>query len=72
MKVTIASQKDQGVTKYQISYRIKGKSWKNITVTKTKKTIKKLKKGKKYQVRVRAYGPTGYGAYSKVITVKIK
>ena len=45
------------------------------TTTKNKtKTIKKLKKGKQYQIRVRAYksvsGSKYYGAWSKVKTTK--
>ena len=41
---------------YQIQYRQKGKtSWKSINTSSREKTIKSLKKGKRYQVRVRAY-----------------
>ena len=41
---------------YQVAYRVKGtKKWKTITTGKQIKTLKSLKKGKKYQVRVRAY-----------------
>jgi hypothetical protein len=51
------------VTKYQLQYRVKGvKKWKakNFTVkytgaTAAKVTVKKLKKGKRYQFRVRAW-----------------
>jgi uncharacterized repeat protein (TIGR02543 family) len=64
---------------YQISYRVKGKKWKNVNVSgakKSSKVIKKLKKGKKYQVKVRGYnkvgGTTVYGKYSKTITKKVK
>ena len=71
--VTIVSQKASGVTKYQIAYKkTSDKKWKTTTTTSTKKVIKKLKKGKKYNFKVRAYGKTGYGAYSAVKTVKIK
>nr|HUM56769.1 fibronectin type III domain-containing protein [Bacillota bacterium] len=42
----------------------------------TSKTIKKLKKGKKYYVKVRAYktarGQKIYGSYSKVKTVRVR
>ena len=71
--VMIKSQKASGVTKYQIKYKLKtAKKWKTTTTKSTKKVIKKLKKGKKYNIKVRAYGKTGYGAYSAVKTVKIK
>jgi len=66
----------QKVTKYQIRYRISGKAWKTKTVAaKTKSvTIKKLKKGKKYQVQVRSYktvsGKKYYSAWSKIKTSK--
>ena len=76
-KMTVKFKAAKGGVKYQVAYRIKGTSkWKTKTVTKTKLTIKKLKKGKKYQVRVRAFkkvsGKTYYGAWSSVKTVKIK
>ena len=75
LKVTAKNQKKSGLTGYQISYRVKGsKKWKNTTSTKNVKTIKKLKKGKTYQVRVRGYVKVGkknyYGAWSKVSTSK--
>jgi hypothetical protein len=65
----------QKVTKLQLSYRIKGsKKWKlkNISNAGTKYTVKKLKKGKRYQFRIRAYKSVGgkkyYGSWSKVKT----
>ncbi|MDR1775327.1 MAG: fibronectin type III domain-containing protein [Actinomycetes bacterium] len=79
-KVTVKWKKlaaAQKVTKYQVQYRIKGKKWqtKYIKAAAAKKSslvIKKLKKGKKYQFRVRAYKTVGgkkyYGAWSKVKT----
>jgi uncharacterized protein YjdB len=64
---------------YQISYRIKGKKWKTVNVAgakKSSKVIKKLKKGKKYQVKVRGYKKVGnktvYGKYSKTKAKKVK
>ena len=44
--------------------------------SKTTVTVKKLKSGKKYSFRVRAYkkvgGKTYYGAWSKTKSVKVK
>lgn len=64
-----------GAESYQIQYRIKGKaSWKTVTCRSSSKTIKGLKKGKKYQVRVRAYSDDGSSTYagewSKIKTTK--
>lgn len=63
---------------YQITYSTK-KSFQNAKNVKTKKTtatLKSLKKGKTYYVKVRGYkkvsGKTYYGAYSKTIRVKVK
>ena len=75
LKVKAKDQKKSGLTGYEISYKIKGsKKWKSTTSAKNVKTIKNLKKGKKYQVRVRGYvkvsGKKHYGAWSKVKTSK--
>lgn len=64
-----------GGTVYQIQYRVKGAAkWKTTTTKSKTKTIKKLKKGKRYQIKVRAYKSVGgtkyYGAWSKVKTTK--
>ena len=72
-----------GVTGYEIQYSTSKKFTKKTTKTvkiksaKTKKTtIKKLSKGKKYYVRVRAYKIVNkkpvYGAWSSVKSVKVK
>jgi hypothetical protein len=71
----------QKITKYQLRYRVKGASkWTAKTLSPKAKslTIKKLKKGKAYQVQVRAYKKitsgaskgTYYGAWSKTKTSK--
>lgn len=61
----------QKVTKYQVRYRIKGSSkWKttNFAASKSSGTIKKLTKGKAYEVQVRSLKKvkkaTYYGAWS--------
>jgi hypothetical protein len=77
-KVTVKWTANKLFDGYQVSYKIKGKKkWKKVTVkggTKTKKVIKKLKKGKKYQVKVRGYktisGAKVYSKFSKTKTTK--
>lgn len=80
--ITVQWKKLSGVTGYQVQIATnkkfkKGK--KTYTVKKaktTKKTIKKLKRKKKYYVRVRAYktvkGKKYYGKWSKVKKVKVR
>ena len=60
-----------------MKYRKCGSSkWKVKTTKKTKITLKKLKKGKKYQVKIRAIrvvNKKSYkGKYSKTITKRVK
>ena len=77
-KATVKWKKTKGVTGYKISYKLKtAKNWKTLKTTKSLKAVsKKLKKGKKYQFKVRAYttirGKKVYGPYTKVKTVKCK
>jgi hypothetical protein len=57
LTITVKDQKASGVTGYEVSYRVKGSSaWKtkNFKATSNKLVLKNLKKGKIYQVRVRA------------------
>jgi hypothetical protein len=65
--------KAEKITKYQVRYKVKGvKAWKVKTVSAKKLTLKvgKLKKGKRYNVQVRAYktvkGVKYYSAWSKI------
>lgn len=56
-----------GATTYKIEYRVAGTSkWKSTTTKSYTKTIKNLKKGKRYQVRVRAYKGSRKGAVSAI------
>ena len=80
-KMTVKiSKKVKGAAGYQITYATNAtfkKNKKNVNMTSTSKTIKNLKKGTTYYVKVRAYakdskGKKVYGAYSKVKKVKIK
>ena len=68
IKVTMKTRvSSTGGTRYQVQYRqaSKGK-WKTITTSKRTITIKKLKKGKKYQIRVRAVKGKYKSKYSSV------
>ena len=80
----ISWKKDAKAAGYKVIYST-DKKFKNKKVTKTvtikknktvSKTIKKLKKGKKYYVKVCSYAKIGkkevLGSYSKVKSVKIK
>jgi hypothetical protein len=80
-KVTAKWTANKTFDGYQVSYKIKGKGkWKKVTAkgaSTSKKVIKKLKKGKKYQIKVRGYktinGAKVYGKYSKTKTTgKVK
>ena len=75
-KATVTYKKTKGATSYQIQYRIKGKKWSKKVTKKAKLVVKKLKKGKKYQFRVRTItkvnGKNVYGKWTAVKTVKIK
>lgn len=79
--VKLEWKKLSGVSGYEISYTADSfdnkKSIKTVTVMSgNKKTLKKLKSGKKYRFRVRGFKKHGskkiYGAYSKVKTVRIR
>ena len=72
LTVYYANQKASGVTSYKIAYKRSGAGWKYTTSKSTYKTIKGLKKGKKYYVRVQAIGSTGYGAWSDIKSIKVK
>jgi Rieske Fe-S protein len=61
---------------YSTSSKFKGAKTKKISKAKTTYTLKKLKSGKIYRVRIRAYkiaeGKKVYGSYSKVRKVRVK
>ena len=80
-KMTVKWKKNTSITGYQIQYSLKKsfKGKKTATISKkakTGRTIKGLKKGKRYYVRIRTYKKIGgkkyYSAWSKVKSVKIK
>lgn len=78
-KVTVTWKKVSGAAGYQVTYSLK-KKFKNaktvtVSASKAKTVLKKLKKNKKYYVKVRAFktyrGQTYYGSYSKVKKVTV-
>ena len=82
-KMTVKWKKVSGATGYILQYstskKFKKSKTKKITIKKkttVKKVIKKLKKGKRYYVRIRTYkkasGTTKYSKWSKKKSVKIK
>lgn len=74
-KFTVKYKKQTGAS-YQIYYKASGVKAKTYKTSSTTKTISKLKKGKTYTVKVRAYkkidGKTFYGSYSAAKKVKTK
>ncbi len=79
-KLSVSWKKDSKADGYQIQYSTSSKFKKAKTVSCSKKTVKttlkKLKSGKKYYVRIRAYKKIGskkyYGSYSKVKNILTK
>ncbi len=82
-QLTVTWKTVKGSSGYQVfcstSKKFTSKTTKKVTVKKQsskKTTVKKLKKGKKYYIRVRAYKTVGgknlYGAYSAVKSAKVK
>lgn len=78
-KITIKYDKVVGASGYEIQYSLKknlNSGVKTYKITKTKKVTPKLKKGKKYYVRVRAYTNAGgevlNSAWSAKKSIKVK
>ena len=79
-RLKVTYKKVSGVTGYQVTYSTSKKFTKSTTKTvgvkSTSKTIKSLKKGKTYYVKVRDYktvnGTKYYSAYSSVKKIKVK
>ncbi|MCI9127273.1 MAG: discoidin domain-containing protein [Eubacterium sp.] len=75
-KVLVKFKRVKGAQGYRIQYSLKAnfKKAKKITTKKLSATIKRLKKGKRYYIRVQAYkvvrGKKVYGAYSKKVRSK--
>ena len=80
-QLAVSFKKITGAKGYEIAYSTNKKfpssSTKKIVSASLKKTLKKLKSGRKYYIRSRAYkvdstGKKVYGAYSKAKSMKIK
>ena len=79
-KITVNNSDNKAASGYQIKLstnkKFTKKTTKTIKVKSSKSTVKKLKRKKKYYVKVRAYktknGKTVYSAWSKIKTVKTK
>ncbi|MDO4168815.1 MAG: hypothetical protein Q4D45_02855 [Lachnospiraceae bacterium] len=76
-QITVCTSKITGGCSYQIAYKkSKSKSWKYTASKNNSKTIKNLKSGKNYLVKVRAYkkvnGQQYNGKWSKVKKIKVK
>lgn len=70
---TASWTKLSGAKKYQLAYKLSSaSSWKTVTNKKNKLTLKKLKKGKNYVVRVRAVKGSVKGIWSASKSVKAK
>ncbi|MDR1292348.1 MAG: leucine-rich repeat protein [Clostridiales Family XIII bacterium] len=73
IKITWKKSATKGISGYEVQYRVVGKKWatKKIGAKATSLTIKKLKPGKRYEVRIRALkksgGKTAYGVWSKTM-----
>ncbi len=80
-KATVTWKEVKGVSGYKLEISSKKFNWKkakkySVKSTKRKYTFSKLKAGKKFYVRIRAYKKAGklkiYSKYSKIKSVKIK
>ena len=60
-----------GAKAYQVQYRVHGGKWQTTTVESKKATLKGLKAGKRYDVRVRAVSGKQRGAWSNVSFKKL-
>ena len=68
----ISWKKTAGASSYKVYYKLKSsKKFKIVKAKSNKYTLKKLKKGKKYQIKVVAVRKKYAGNASKTITAKI-
>lgn len=72
-KIRVKWRKVKGAKTYRLQWRVKGKKWKTVKTKKRSVVVSGLKKGKRYQFRVRAVAKKRIkGDWSKVRTRKVK
>lgn len=71
-RIKVKIQKCTNAKKFEVKYATNSKFTKAKTINTSKKTayIKKVKKNKKYYIRIRGYNGSVYGNWSKTKTVK--
>ena len=70
--IKLTWKKVKGAEGYKVSYSADGKKWTTVKTDKASYTVKKLKSGKDYQVKVRAYAGSNQGSYSSVVKTATK
>lgn len=67
--IGISWKSAKNAKKYEVKYKVSSaKSWKSVTTTSKKATIKSLKQNTKYQFKVRGLNGSKKGSYSTTIT----
>ena len=76
IKISLKVRKQEGLSGFEVSYRVKGAAkWKTKKFGASAKTIRLtgLKSGKQYQVKIRSFAESAYGRmYSDWVKVKTK
>ncbi len=70
--IKLTWKKVTGADGYKVSYSTDGKKWTTVKTAKTSYTLKKLKSGKGYRFKVRAYAGGNQGSYSSVVKTATK
>ncbi|MBR6567062.1 MAG: DUF1906 domain-containing protein [Clostridia bacterium] len=70
--IKLTWKKVTGAEGYKVSYSTDGKKWTTVKTDKTSYTLKKLKSGKAYSFKVRAYAGGNRGSYSSVVKTATK
>ncbi len=70
--IKLTWKKVTGAEGYKVSYSTDGKKWTTVKTDKTSFTVKKLKTGKDYRFKVRAFAGGNQGSYSSVLKTATK
>ncbi len=70
--IKLSWKKVTGAEGYKVSYSTDGKKWTTVKTDKTSLTVKKLKSGKDYRFKVRAFAEGNQGSYSSVLKTATK